>query len=228
MAIGGWRCLGGVDTIGLVTTAGARLPESDYDATGAPGVGGPRSAATRRAILDAARVLFASCGYEQTTIRAVASGAGIDASMVMRYFGSKAGLFAAAASVSFEPPDLRSVPARRRGELLVRHFVDQWERSPSSNTVLLLLRTAVTDDGAAKQVQTNIDRLIAAPVAALGDPDTDRRSALIAAQLLGLAMSRYILHHEPLRSMSIEEIVADVGPTIQRYLTRPLARLEQP
>jgi AcrR family transcriptional regulator len=196
---------------------------SDRDAVDALGVGGPRSEASRRAILDAARAMFASRGYEQTTIRAVAGEAGIDASMVMRYFGSKAGLFAAAASISLEPPDLRSVPARRRGELLVRHFVDRWESTPSADTLVLLLRTGVTDDEVAKQAQANLSRLIGAPVAALGDPDADRRSALIATQLVGLAVSRYILRHEPLATMSIDEIVANIGPTIQRYLTQPLA-----
>ena len=59
-----------------------------------PGHGGPRSAGTRRAILDAARSAFAAHGYDQTTIRGVAAAAGVDASMVMRYFGSKAWLFA--------------------------------------------------------------------------------------------------------------------------------------
>ena len=196
---------------------------SDQDAVEVLGVGGPRSEATRRGILDAARGIFASRGYEQTTIRAVAAEAGIDPSMVMRYFGSKAGLFAAAASVSLGPPDLRSVPARRRGELLVRHFVERWESTASADTLVLLLRTAATDDAVADQVQINFDRLIAEPVAALGDPDADRRSALIATQLLGLAVSRYILHHEPLASMSIDAIVADIGPTIQRYLTQPIA-----
>jgi AcrR family transcriptional regulator len=196
---------------------------SDRDAVDALGVGGPRSEASRRAILDAARAMFASRGYEQTTIRAVAGEAGIDASMVMRYFGSKAGLFAAAASISLEPPDLRSVPARRRGELLVRHFVDRWESTPSADTLVLLLRTGVTDDEVAKQAQANLSRLIGAPVAALGDPDADRRSALIATQLVGLAVSRYILRHEPLATMSVDEIVANIGPTIQRYLTQPLA-----
>jgi AcrR family transcriptional regulator len=198
--------------------------ESDHDAVEALGVGGPRSEATRRAILDAARAIFASRGYEQATIRAIASEAGIDASMVMRYFGSKAGLFAAAASVSLGPPDLRSVPARRRGEVLVRHFVDRWESTPSADTLVLLLRTAVTDDAVAEQVQANFDRLVGAPVTALGVPDADRRSALIAAQLLGVVVSRYILHHEPLASMPIDELVAEISPTIQRYLTQPLAR----
>jgi AcrR family transcriptional regulator len=206
-----------------MTAGEASSTAGDEDATEALGVGGPRSEGTRRAILDAARAIFATRGYEQATIRAVASEAGIDPSMVMRYFGSKAGLFTAAASVTLEPPDLRSVPARRRGELLVRHFVDRLECTPTADTLVLLLRAGVTDDAVAKQVQANFNRLIAAPVAALGDPDADRRSALIATQLLGLAVSRYILHHEPLASMSIDELVADIGPTIQRYLTQPLA-----
>ena len=74
------------------------------------GTGGPRSEGTRRAILDAARSTFAGRGYEQTTIRAVAAQAGVDASMVMRYFGSKAGLFTAAVTMDLDIPDLRSVP----------------------------------------------------------------------------------------------------------------------
>jgi AcrR family transcriptional regulator len=148
--------------------------------------------------------------------------------MLMRYFGSKAGLFAAAASVNLEPPDLGSVPARRRGELLTRHFVDRWECSPSGDALVLLLRTAVTDDAVAAQVQANFNRLIAAPVAALGDKDADRRSALIATQLLGLVVARYILRREPLASVPVDEIVADIAPTIQRYLTQPLAGATKP
>jgi AcrR family transcriptional regulator len=196
---------------------------SDQDATEALGVGGPRSEATRRTILDAARAIFASRGYEQTTIRAVAAQAGIDASMVMRYFGSKAGLFTAAATISLEPPDLRSVPARRRGELLVRHFVERWESSPTADTMVLLVRAAMTDDAVAAQLQATFSELIAEPVAALGDEDADRRSALIAAQLLGLTVSRYILRLEPLASLPINDLVAAITPTIQRYLTQPIA-----
>ena len=75
------------------------------------GTGGPRSEGTRRAILGAARATFAARGYEQTTIRAVAAQAGVDASMVMRYFRSKAGLFTAAVTMDLQVPDLRSVPA---------------------------------------------------------------------------------------------------------------------
>jgi len=187
------------------------------------GVGGPRSEHTRQTILDAARSAFATRGYEQTTIRAVAADAGIDASMVMRYYGSKAGLFAAAATIDLDPPELASVPARRRGEALVRHFVGRWERDPSEDMLGFLLRTAVTTDSVADQMQATFDRMIVGTLTALEYPDAQRRAALIGSQLLGLGLCRYILRLEPLASLSVDQVVAGIGPTIQRYLTAPLS-----
>ena len=116
------------------TTSVAADDEAD-----ALGVGGPRSEGTRRAILDAARAMFARCGYEQTTIRAVAAQAEVDASMVIRYFQSKAGLFTAAVTTDLRVPDLRAVAANGRGESLVRYFVDRWE-GPGRDDKLIALR----------------------------------------------------------------------------------------
>ena len=190
----------------------------------APGTGGPRSAGTRQAILDAARSAFAARGYEQTTIRAVATAAGIDASMVMRYYGSKAGLFAAAATADLQVPDLRAVPAERRGEVLVRYLVERWEDSSRDDELILLLRTAVTSEAVAAQLQDVLTRLLAEPIAALGDRLGDgraaERSGLAAAQLLGLALCRYILRQEPLASLPADEVVAAVAPSVQRYLSQ--------
>lgn len=184
-----------------------------------PGTGGPRSVATRRAILDAARATFAARGYERTTIRAVAAQAGIDPSMVMRYFGSKAGLFTAAATANLDPPDLCPVPARRRGEVLVRHFVDRWEQSLSDDTLVFLLRTAVTNQPVTEQLQATFNYLIIEPVAALGLDHAEQRGALIGTQLLGLALCRYLLHLQPLASLSATEVVASIAPGVQRHLT---------
>jgi AcrR family transcriptional regulator len=170
-------------------------------------------------ILDAARATFATRGYDQTTIRAVAARAGIDASMVMRYFGSKAGLFTAASSLDLHPPDLRSVPSRSRGEHLARHLIQRWERSPWDDSLVILLRTAVTHDDVAKQLQNTFNAMVAEPIAALGDPQAPRRSALIASQLLGVALCRYILKLEPLASLPLDDVVASIAPTVQRYLT---------
>jgi AcrR family transcriptional regulator len=198
----------------------AAVSPRQVDPVGALGVGGPRSEGTRRAILEAARATFAARGYEQTTIRAVAERAGIDASMVMRYFGSKAGLFTAASTVDVQAPDLRPVANRHRGEFLVRYFLDRWESSPSGDTLVLLMRTAVTNEAVAAQLQASFDRLIADPVAALGEADAGLKSAVIATQLLGLALCRYVLRLQPLASLPLDQVVGAVGPTIQRYLTQ--------
>jgi AcrR family transcriptional regulator len=217
---------------------------TDEGAT-APGHGGPRSAATRRAILDAARSAFAARGYEQTTIRAVAAAAGIDASMVMRYYGSKAGLFAAAATADLTVPDLRAVPAERQGETLVRHFVERWEDTSRDDELILLLRTAVTSEAVAAQLQAVLTRLVTEPIAALDagldaaldagldaalDAGLDaaldsgraaERAGFIGAQLLGLALCRYILRMEPLASLPAAGVIAAVAPSVQRYLADP-------
>jgi AcrR family transcriptional regulator len=185
------------------------------------GTGGPRSEGTRRAILGAARATFAARGYERTTIRAVAARAGVDASMVMRYFRSKAGLFTAAVTMDLQVPDLRSVPASRRGELLVRHFISRWEDPAHDDELIALLRAGVTSETVAGRLQAVLGELVTEPIAALADGRAAERGTLIAAQLLGLALCRYILRFEPLASLPADDVVAAVAPSVQRYLTRP-------
>jgi AcrR family transcriptional regulator len=165
--------------------------------------------------------MFAAQGYELTTIRAVAARADVDASMVMRYFGSKAGLFTAAVTMDLQVPDLRSAPASRRGELLVRHFISRWEDPVRDDELIAMLRTAVTSETVAGQLQGIVSQLLTVPIAALGDEHAAERGALIAAQLLGLALCRYILLFEPLASLPVDDVVAAVAPSVQRYLTRP-------
>jgi AcrR family transcriptional regulator len=182
-----------------------------------PGTGGPRSAGTRRAILTAARSAFAARGYDQATIRGVATAAGVDASMVMRYFGSKAGLFAAASTAALQAPDLSAVPATQRGEALVRYFVERWEDPASREDLMMLLRTSVTSDAVAAQLQSVLERMMVAPVAALGVGDAAERGGFLVTQLLGLALCRYIVRMEPLASLSVDQVVAAITPSVQRY-----------
>ena len=189
------------------------------------GTGGPRSEGTRRAILDAARAAFAARGFEQATIRAVAAEAGVDPSMVMRYFGSKAGLFTAAVTMDLHIPDLRSAAPDDRGELLVRVFVSRWEEPPSSDEMIAMLRAGVTSATVAAQFQSVFTQLVTEPIAALGETMAAERGALIAAQLLGLGLCRYILRFEPIASMPTDDVVVAVAPSVQRYLTQPLGEL---
>jgi AcrR family transcriptional regulator len=184
-----------------------------------PGSGGPRSEPTRRAILGAARSMFAARGYEGTTIRAVAAQADVDASMVMRYFQSKAGLFTATVTMDLQVPDLRSVPASGRGELLVRYFINRWDDPASGDEMIALIRTAATSETVAGQLQVVVGQLVIEPIAAMGYEQAAERGTFIAAQLLGVALCRYVLHMEPLASLSSDHVVATVAPSVQRYLT---------
>ncbi len=203
-----------------------------FDPTSRPGdpagpgpiLGGPRSAPTRQAILTAARARFAAEGYERTTVRAVATDAGIDASMVMRYYGSKEGLFAAAADIDLRLPDLAGVEPDRLGEVLARHFVSLWEGSSHDDALVVLLRTATTHEGAAQRMREVFARqAVPAISSALGDTDGQRRAGLVASQLLGVALCRYVIRFEPIASQDPDQLAADIATTIQRYLTGPLA-----
>ena len=108
-----------------------------------------RSDRTRAAILNAARERFATHGYDRTTIRGVAADADIDPSMVMRYYGNKARLFEAALTIDLHLPDLSAVPHEHLPRVLVRHFLDRWEGNPADDALLVLLRSAVTNEHAA-------------------------------------------------------------------------------
>src|SRR5690242_11365219 len=117
-----------------------------------------RSDATRAAILAAARVRFAEDGYEKATIRAIARDAKIDPSMVMRYYGNKAALFAAAVSIDPGLPGLPVEPREDLGRTLVRHFLTLWEENEG---LTALLRVGATDPAAAERMQFVVrDQLI--------------------------------------------------------------------
>ena len=179
-----------------------------------------RSDATRAAILVAARERFASDGYERATIRSIAADAAIDPSMVMRYYGNKEKLFAAAAEFDLQLPDASAIRADEIGAVLARHFLRRWE---GDDTLTALLRAAATNEAAADRMRDVFGAQLLPVVAAVcPDPaDAPRRAGLVASQMLGLALCRFVLRLPPMVAMPAEEAAAWVGPTIQRYLTSP-------
>ncbi|MBO8192219.1 TetR family transcriptional regulator [Streptomyces oryzae] len=179
-----------------------------------------RSDASRAAILDAARERFAADGYERATIRAIAKDAGIDPSMVMRYYGNKEGLFAAAVTVDLELPEFGDLPPEEIGRAVVTHFLRMWE---GNGVLTALLRVGATNEAGARRMQSVFQGQLL-PVLRKVAPDPAEapvRAGLAAGQLLGLALTRYVLRFPPAVELSREEIVAWLGPTLQRYLTAP-------
>jgi AcrR family transcriptional regulator len=181
-----------------------------------------RSDPTRARILEAARHRFAREGYDGTTIRAVAADADIDPSMVMRYYGNKDGLFAAAADVDLHLPDLTQVAQRQWGRRLVGHFFDRWEGRGGDETLGLLIRSAVTNAHAAERLRAVADTQLAAALERAGVDQPRRRASLIATQMLGMAYCRYVVALPEIASARPEDLVAAIGATVQRYMTGTL------
>ena len=175
-----------------------------------------RSDATRGRILDAARLRFAKDGYERATIRAIATEAEIDPALVMRYYGSKEGLFAAAAEFDLHLPDLASMPKRIVGRRLVEHLLARWE---GDDTLIALVRAAASNEIAAERVRTIFATQVRTAIGSLEeDPKLiPVRAGLVSAQLLGLVLCRYVLRLPPVVAMKRPDIVKWLGPTIQRY-----------
>jgi AcrR family transcriptional regulator len=173
---------------------------------------------TKAVILAAARERFATSGFERATIRAIAADANIDPSMVMRYFGSKDQLFAAAADFDLQIPDLSGTEPDQLGARLVAYFMDRWERDEA---LVVLLRSSTTNPEAAQRMQGIFAAQLLPVVAKINPTEPARRAGLIATQTLGMALCRYVLRLPPIVAMSHDEMVSWLGPTVQRYLDAP-------
>src|SRR2546427_6913440 len=182
-----------------------------------------RSEGTKARILAAARKHFAAYGYERTTIRAIAGEAGIDPAMVMRYFGNKEKLFAAAAEFDLRLPDLTAVPRGTVGAVLVGHFLDRWE---SDDSLQALLRAAVSHKVAVARLRAIFATQVMPAVAPLckDRATAATRIGLVATQMLGMALCRYVLRLPPVVALDRAAVIRWLPPTIQRYLTAGPAR----
>lgn len=184
----------------------------------------PGKVDTKGQILQAARAEFAAKGFDRTTMRAVATAAGVDPALIHHYYGTKEDLFVAAMELPFDPrvmvPLIIGPGIDGLGERLVRTFLGVWDAPESRERILGLVRSAVTVDSAAAMARNFLDHVLLGPVAeAIGGDNARLRVTLVGSHLLGLALARYVLELEPLASATTQEIVERVGPTLQRYLT---------
>jgi AcrR family transcriptional regulator len=181
---------------------------------------------TRAAILAAAREQFAASGYGGTTIRAVAAAAGVDAALVHHYFGTKDDLFVAALELPVDPrvvlaPAIAEGPDGA-GERMLRVFLSVWD-NPELRLPLIGLARGMFDPVGQRLLRDGFLPAVLAPIGvALGVDRPEVRMPLLASQILGLIVVRYVLEVEPVASMPAEEVVALYAPTVQRYLTGPL------
>ncbi|MCF6380048.1 TetR family transcriptional regulator [Nocardioides KLBMP 9356] len=186
----------------------------------------PGAPDTRAEVLAAARTSFAEKGFRGTTIRAVAASAGVDPALVHHYFGTKDDLFVAALQIPVDPravlaPVVAAGPDGA-GERLLRTLLSVWDDPELRPGLVALVRSLMSDDGAGL-VRDGFIPVVVGPVLAGLVPDRPEvRIPLVASQVIGIILGRYVVALPPLAQMPAEDLVARVGPTLQRYLTGDL------
>jgi AcrR family transcriptional regulator len=184
----------------------------------------PRDERRRRtegAILDAARELFAECGFERATIRAVAAKAGIDPALVMQYYGSKEQLFAEAARW---PSEHESVLEASREDLPEAALQDMFTRfeGEGREAAVALTRNCLTHPAAATVMRDEVMCDRAAGIAqTLGGDDAELRAGLLGACMMGLGIARYLIEIPAVANASQEEIERLMAPALRALVEPP-------
>lgn len=180
-------------------------------------------AETRQRILEAARKLFREHGYGGTTVRAIATEAGVDHAMAFYFFGTKQGLFAAALEMPAHLPSaieaIFTGGLDGIGERMIRTLLENSDESDQP-PLATLTRSAPTHDQSEALLHDYIDREITSRLVAILDtPDAALRVGMVHVQLLGLTVARYVIPIEPIASAPVDELVTRFGPIVQHCLT---------
>lgn len=191
---------------------------------------------SREAVLAAAKGRFATEGYEKTTLRAIASDAHVDPSMVLYLFGSKADLVRASLRLIMDPEVL---PAALTGSpdddpdigtRMVRMYLRIWEAPDTGPTMVAMLQSATSNSDAHEAFRAFMQNYVLTAVSGVlgGGEQAPLRAMLAASQLVGTAVLRYVMEVPPLATLSGDEVVRLIAPTVTRYLTADASELGLP
>jgi AcrR family transcriptional regulator len=183
----------------------------------------PGESGTRDAIIREARHQFAEVGYRATSLRSIGRAAGVDPRLVLHYFGSKQELFTESVELPLEPEDAIAIvfadgdarAAENAARLLTSILEDPETRRP----LVALLRAAVTEPEAAELIRDILTRRLLLPIASrLGGDRAPLRASLVASQVVGLAVVRYVVRIQPLADASRDDLVRALIPVFEHYL----------
>jgi AcrR family transcriptional regulator len=184
----------------------------------------PGNQDTRGQIITAARRAFAAKGFAGASMRAIAADAGVDAALIHHYFESKQQLFLATVALPPGLPQLLSqVAAGDRsdlGERIVRTVLGVWD-SELQTSLVAAIRTGLTDPALTRSVGEFLALEVIGQVLHRDDlppEEANRRGGLVASQVLGLVIGRYVLRLPVLVDRKTEDLVSEIGPTVQRYV----------
>ena len=177
---------------------------------------------TEAAILEAARALFAEAGFERATIRAVAAAAGVDPALVMQYFGSKEGLFAAAAKWSDDSQTVMTASREQVPAAALHDMIEKFEGSGDREAAVALMRNCLTHPEASRIMRDDVMCERAAAIATtIGGDEAQLRASLLGACMIGLGMARYVLELPGLADASREDVVRLMEPALRALVDPP-------
>ncbi len=183
---------------------------------------------SREEILAAARALFAERGLDRTSVRAIATAAGVDPALVMYFFGTKRGLFLEAIDLPVDPsvviPAVLDGDPSGVGERLARFVVGALEDPDRRQRFTGLLQSASADPEIAEILRTRLTHDILEPIAErLGRDRPEFRAAMAMSQIAGFTLARHVVGFEVLLDAGTDEVVAALAPTLQHHLAGPAA-----
>ncbi|MCU1518686.1 MAG: TetR family transcriptional regulator, partial [Pseudarthrobacter sp.] len=186
------------------------------------------STESREHILATARRLFAEHGFEGTSLRQIAREASVDPAMIHHFFKGKDELFALSVALPADPAQvlegLDQHDPGHRAEAIVRAVLRLWE-SPAQHSLVAFIRGTIGSKAKTLLLREVVTRTIISRIMAgvPGPPEeVALRGSLVATQVVGVMLVRYVVKLEPLASASPEEVVRLVAPNVQRYLTGEL------
>ncbi|MFJ3863632.1 TetR/AcrR family transcriptional regulator [Streptomyces nigra] len=176
------------------------------------------AAATKAAILRAARYLLARHAHADITLKAVADRAGVSPPLILKYFGNKDTLFAQVMSFEADADALLAAPLERLGAHMVRHvLVSQSEQGADP---LLRIVFAPLHGEQGDILRANFRRQVTERITVrLDGPDAGLRAELAVATLLGLGVMYGIARGTDVRATAVDELVERYAPAVQAYLT---------
>lgn len=178
------------------------------------------AAATREALLRAARRRFVEDSYSDVGLRDVARDAGVDVAMVARYFGCKEDLFREVLRGS-EPHWLDpSLTAEELPAFLAKMAVrvDEADERENSDRLLILLRSA-SCPATQTLVRDAFEEDVLKPMASLlpGD-EAYMRASLALAILCGTKVLRSVMTVQPLQECQRADLESNLRELLRRAL----------
>lgn len=175
------------------------------------------AAATRAAILRAARAAFTEHGYDGVGIREIGRAADVDARLISKYFGSKEGLFAEVVDIAYEKSLLMTPELNAEAARALLTGADE-----SASDGLLLTLRSVANPRAAAIMRESIERDYQSRLAG-GLPGTDAtgRSALLIAICAGVLLNRLLLGNTVLNGSDVEQLIPYLHASLDAVAQAP-------